>query len=215
MAVKLKAKQREDLRSSVTKAMSQDGQIPAVVYGKGKESTPISVDSLDLIRTVREEGQNAIISLDIENGTAVDVMLYDYQMHPIRDEISHADFYIVDLTEEMDVEVVIRLEGEAEGAREGGILQQPLFELQIRATPRAIPEEIVVDVSALNIGDTITVADLPTEDEYTILDEQDTAIATVLPPEEEVEEDVADVDLSIEPEVIGEEDDDDEEIEED
>src|SRR5690625_2860177 len=110
----------------------------------------------------------------------------------------------------MDVEVVIRLEGEAEGAREGGILQQPLFELQVRATPRAIPEEIVVDVSALNIGDTITVADLPTGDEYTILDEPDTAVATVLPPEEEVEEEVADVDLSIEPEVIGAADDEDE-----
>jgi len=209
MAVKLKAKQREDLRGSVTKALRRDGQIPAVVYGKDKESTPISVDSLDLIRTVREEGQNAIISLDIEDGKGVNVMLYDYQMHPVRDEISHADFYIVDLTEEMDVEVIIRLEGEAEGAREGGILQQPLFELQVRATPRAIPEEIVVDVSALNIGDTITVADLPTVEEYTILDEPDTAIATVLPPEEEVEE-VADVDLSIEPEVIGAEDDDEE-----
>src|SRR5690625_3332362 len=209
MAVKLKAKQREDLRGSVTKALRRDGQIPAVVYGKDKESTPISVDSLELIRTVREEGQNAIISLDIEDGKGVNVMLYDYQMHPVRDEISHADFYIVDLTEEMDVEVIIRLEGEAEGAREGGILQQPLFELQVRATPRAIPEEIVVDVSALNIGDTITVADLPTVEEYTILDEPDTAIATVLPPEEEVEE-VADVDLSIEPEVIGAEDDDEE-----
>lgn len=213
MAVKLKAKQRENLRSSVTKALRQSGQIPAVVYGKDKDSTPISVDSLELIRTVREEGQNAIISLDIEDGKTVDVMLYDYQMHPVRDEVTHADFYIVDLTEEMDVEVTIRLEGEAEGAREGGILQQPLFELQVRATPRAIPEEIVVDVSALEIGDTITVADLKVDGDYTILDEPDTAIATVLPPEEEVEE-AADVDLSIEPEVVGAEEDE-EEVEED
>src|SRR5690625_741584 len=179
MAVKLKAKQREDLRSSVTKALRQSGQIPAVVYGKDKDSTPISVDSLELIRTVREEGQNAIISLDIEDGQTVDVMLYDYQMHPVRDEVTHADFYIVDLTEEMDVEVTIRLEGEAEGAREGGILQQPLFELQVRATPRAIPEEIVVDVSALEIGDTITVADIQVEGDYTILDEPDTAVAKI------------------------------------
>lgn len=213
MAVKLKAKQREDLRSSVTKALRQSGQIPAIVYGKDKESTPISVNSLDLIRTVREEGQNAIISLDIENGKTVDVMLYDYQMHPIKDEVTHADFYIVDLTEEMDVEVAIRLEGEAEGAREGGILQQPLFELQVRATPRAIPEEIVIDVSALEIGDTITVADIEIDGDYTILDEPDTAIATVLPPEEEVEADAADVDLSIEPEVVGAEDE--EDVEED
>jgi len=214
MAVKLKAKQREDLKSSATKALRQAGQIPAVVYGKDKESTTISVDSLELIRTVREEGQNAIISLDIEDSKTVDVMLYDYQMHPVKDEVTHADFYIVDLTEEMDVEVIVRLEGEAEGAREGGILQQPLFELQVRATPRAIPEEIVIDVSALEIGDTITVADIQVEGDYTILDEPDTAVATVLPPEEEVEEEVADVDLSIEPEVVGAEEDE-EDVEED
>ena len=215
MAIKLKAKQRADLSRSTTKALRQAGDIPAVVYGKDKESTTVSVNSLDLVRTVREEGQNAIISLDIEDGKPVDVMLYDYQMHPIRDEVTHADFYIVDLTEEMDVEVVIRLEGEAAGTRESGILQQPLFELQVRATPRAIPEEIVVDVSALNIGDTITVADLPVDGEYTFLDEPDTAVATVLPPEEEIDEEAADVDLSIEPEVVGAEDDDEEAAEED
>lgn len=214
MPVKLKAKQREDLRSSATKKIRQAGQIPAVVYGKDKDSTSVSVDSMDLIRTVREEGVNAIISLDIENGQTVDVMLHDYQMHPIKDEVMHADFYMIDMTEEMDVEVPLRLEGEAEGAREGGILQQPLYELQVRAIPSAIPEEITVDVSKLDIGDTITIADLPVEDEYTFLDEEDTAIAIVLPPEAEEEEETEAPDLSIEPEVVGAEDDDEEEEEE-
>lgn len=214
MPVKLKAKQREDLRSSATKKIRQAGQIPAVVYGKDKDSTSVSVDSMELIRTVREEGVNAIISLDIENGQTVDVMLHDYQMHPIKDEVMHADFYMIDMTEEMDVEVPLRLEGEAEGTREGGILQQPLYELQVRAIPSAIPEEITVDVSKLDIGDTITIADLPVEDEYTFLDEEDTAIAIVLPPEAEEEEETEAPDLSIEPEVVGAEDDDEEEEEE-
>src|SRR5699024_7571871 len=111
-----------------------------------------------------------------------------YQMHPVKDEITHADFYMIDMKEEMDVEVPLVLEGEAAGAREGGILQQPYFELQVRAIPSAIPDEIVVDVTELAIGDTITVADLPVKDEYTFLDEEDLAIATVLPPEEEEEE---------------------------
>src|SRR5690625_2574803 len=142
MAVKLKVKQREDLKGSTTKALRKAGKIPGIVYGKDKESTTISVDGLDLIRTVREEGQNAIISLEIEDGETVDVMLYDYQMHPVRDEVTHADFYIVDLTEEMEVEVTIRLEGTAEGASEGGSLQQPLVELKVRSTPRANPNEI-------------------------------------------------------------------------
>src|SRR5699024_6465588 len=152
MPVKLKAKQREDLRSSATKKIRQAGQIPAVVYGKDKDSTSVSVDSMDLIRTVREEGVNAIISLDIENGQTVDVMLHDYQMHPIKDEVMHADFYMIDMTEEMDVEVPLRLEGEAEGAREGGILQQPLYELQVRAIPRGMTEAITVSVTNIAVG---------------------------------------------------------------
>src|SRR5699024_2446713 len=151
------------------KALRQAGQIPAVVYGKEKDSISVSVDSMDLIRTIRDEGRYAIISLDIEDASKVDVMLHEYQMHPVKDEITHADFYMIDMKEEMDVEVPLVLEGEAAGAREGGILQQPYFELQVRAIPSAIPDEIVVDVTELAIGDTITVADLPVKDEYTFL----------------------------------------------
>lgn len=211
MAVKLKANKREDLSQSATKALRKSGQVPAIVYGKGKETKSIFVNSMELIKTVRDEGRNAIISLDIENDEPVDVMLHEYQMDPIRDELLHVDFYKIDLTAAMDVEVVLRLEGEAAGTREGGILQQPLFELQVRAIPSAIPEEITVDVSELEIGDVITVAELPKSDEYEFLDEADTAIAIVLPPEEEEEEEDIATDLSVEPELVGAEDEDEEE----
>src|SRR5690625_1307332 len=117
MAVKLKANQRTDHKRSATKALRQAGQIPAVVYGKEKDSISVSVDSMDLIRTIRDEGRYAIISLDIEDASKVDVMLHEYQMHPVKDEITHADFYMIDMKEEMDVEVPLVLEGEAAGAR--------------------------------------------------------------------------------------------------
>src|SRR5690625_756333 len=213
MPITIKAKQREDLRKSVTKKIREAGQIPAVVYGKDKDSTPISVDSMDLIRTVREEGRNAIISLDVEDGQTVDVMLHEYQMHPIKDEVIHADFYMIDLTEEMDVEVPLRLEGEAQGSKDGGILQQPLYELQVRAKPHAIPEEITVDITNLEIGDSLAIADLPTAAEYEFLDESETTIATVLPPEAE-EETEEEADVSLEPELVGA-DEEEEEAEED
>src|SRR5699024_6082419 len=212
MAVKLKAAKREDLKSSVTKQLREDGQIPAVVYGKEKEAKTISVDSLALIKTVRDEGRNAVISLDIENDTPVDVMLHEYQMHPLRDEVIHADFYMIDLTEAMDVEVPLRLDGEAQGSKDGGILQQPLYELQVRAKPHEIPEEITVDISGLEIGDSLTIADLPTSGEYEYLDETETTIAIVLPPEAEEEEE-ADADLSVEPELVGADEDEEEEAE--
>lgn len=212
MAITLKANKREDHTHATTKALRLEGFIPAVVYGKEKESKTISVNSIDLLKTVRDEGRNAIISLDIDNDEPVDVMLHEYQTDPVKRDVIHVDFYIVDMKEEMDVEVSIRLEGEAVGAHEGGILQQPMYELQVRAKPRDIPEEIVVNVEELDIGDSIAVADLPTSDLYEFLDDEEATVATVLPPEEEEEEE-EEADFSAEPELVGAEDEDEEEEE--
>src|SRR5690625_3065577 len=150
MSISLKAKSRNTLTSAATKQWRKDGYIPSVVYGKGKEKVKVSVQNMELLKTVRDEGRNAIISLDVEGGSKVDVMLHEYQTDPVKGDVIHADFYVVDMTEEMDVMVTLQLEGEPKGDREGGILQQPLFELQVRAKPRDIPETIIVDVSDLD-----------------------------------------------------------------
>src|SRR5690625_7695801 len=102
-------------------------------------------------------------------------MLHDYQMDSIKDELIHADFYVVDMSEEMDVEVPLHLVGEAIGSKEGGVLQQPLFELQVRAKPNNIPDEISVDVSTLDIVYTITISDLPVSTKTYLMD-------TITPP---------------------------------
>jgi len=212
MAVTLKATERKDHKHSTTKAIRNSGDVPAVLYGKEDEAVSIAVNSLDLVKTVREEGRNAIISLDVENGKKVDVMLHEYQMDPIKDELIHADFYIVDMKEEMDVEVPLRLEGEAHGAKEGGVLQQPLYVLLVRAKPADIPEEISVEVSDLDIGDTISLSDLPKSGKYEFLEAEDTTIATVVPPtEEEPEEEPTEEDASQEPELVGADDEEEEE----
>ncbi|WP_010648998.1 50S ribosomal protein L25/general stress protein Ctc [Oceanobacillus massiliensis] len=202
MAVKLKAAKRENLTKSATKEIRLSGRVPAVVYGKEKEAKNVSVDSIQLVKTVRDEGRNAIISLDVENDGSIDVMLHEYQIEPIKDQLIHADFYVVNMSEEMDVEVPLRLEGEAQGSKAGGVLQQPYFELQVRAKPDQIPEEISVDISALEIGDSLTIADIPSKGNYEILDDAETTVATVLPPtkEEDLE---ADVDPNAEPELVG------------
>jgi len=212
MTVTLKATQRENLKHSATKKLRHSGHVPAVLYGKKDEASSIAVNSIELVKTVRDEGRNAIISLDVENGKTVDVMLHEYQMDPIKDELIHADFYVVDMKEEMDVEVPLRVEGEAVGAKEGGVLQQPLYELQVRAKPADIPEEITVDVSELEIGDTISLTDLPTSDKYEFLDDDDTTIATVVPPtEEEPLEEDEEEDAAQEPELVNAEEDEEEE----
>lgn len=200
MGVTLKAEQRKDLRGSVTKKIRKSGYVPGIVYGKDKEGTAVSVNEVELLKTVRDEGRNAIISLDIENGEKVQVMLQEYQMDPVKDDLVHVDFYIIDLTEEMDVSVPIRIEGEAEGARSGGVLQQPLFELQVRAKPNDIPEEITIDVSSMQIGDSLTIADLPKSDKYDYLEDEDIAVVTVTAPQEEEEE--SEADTTAEPELV-------------
>lgn len=202
MAITLKATKREDLSRSAINQIRKEGFIPAVIYGKGAAAQNVTVNNLELLKTVRDEGRNAIISLDIDGGETVEVMVHEYQTNPVKRDITHVDFYLVDMSEEMDVTVAIRIEGEAVGVKDGGILQQPLFELQVRSKPRDIPDDIEVNVAELAIGDSVTVADLPVSDKFTILDESDATVAVVLAPQEEEEVD-ADADASIEPEVIG------------
>ncbi|MCT1901813.1 50S ribosomal protein L25/general stress protein Ctc [Oceanobacillus sojae] len=206
MAVKLNAQKREDLAKSATNEIRNNGRIPAVVYGKNKDPKTVSVDSVDLVKTVRDEGRNAIISLQVEGSDSVDVMLHDYQIDPIKDDLLHADFYIVNMSEEMDVEVSLRLDGESKGEKEGGVLQQPFYEIQVRAKPSDIPEEIVVDVSELDVNDSLSISDLKVTGNYEFLDDPDTTIASVVPPttEENLE---TDTDEDAEPEVIKEKDD--------
>ncbi|REJ06885.1 50S ribosomal protein L25/general stress protein Ctc [Halobacillus trueperi] len=203
MAITLKANQRQNLKQSVTRELRLEGNIPSVVYGKDKEPITVAVNSIELLKTVRDEGKNAIISLDIDGKDTVDVMLHEYQVDPLKDELIHADFYVVNMSEEMDVEVPVHLEGEAVGSKEGGVVQQPLYDLAVRAKPRDIPEEIVVDISELNIGDSIMVGDLKESRNYEITEDENTTIVSVTPPEE-MPEDEPDTDSDAEPEVINE-----------
>lgn len=201
MAIKLKAVKRENLSRAKTKQLRSSGQVPAVVYGKDKESKSVAVDSLTLLKTVRDEGRNAIITLEIENDAAVDVMLHEYQMDAIKNDLVHVDFYIVDMAEEMEVSVPVRIEGEAAGVKDGGVMQQPLFELLIKVKPGDIPEEISIDVSELVIGDVIAISDLPQSDKFEYIEEADTAVVTIVAPSSEEPE--TDVDENAEPELVG------------
>ncbi|WP_047980719.1 50S ribosomal protein L25/general stress protein Ctc [Ornithinibacillus contaminans] len=178
MSVALNAKKREDHAKSTTKQLRKNGQVPAVVYGKEKESKSIAVNSMELLKTVRDEGKNAIISLQIEGESPVNVMLHEYQTDNIKDLLVHADFYMVNMTEEMDASVPVRIVGEPEN----GVVQQPLYEVQVRAVPTDIPTEISIDISSHSIGDIIAVKDLPSAKTYQVTDDPDTVIASVLAP---------------------------------
>ncbi len=187
---KLKAtiRQGKQTRSSLNKVRNE-GKIPAVVYGYGTKNTSVKVEEVDFIKLIREVGRNGVIELEVGSNT-VKVMVSDYQINPIKNKITHIDFLAINMKSELTVDVVVNLVGEAEGVKEGGVVQQPLFQLSVTATPDDIPENIEVDVTELNIGDTITVGDLKADKAYTINNEDEEAIVSVVPPtvEEPAEE---------------------------
>src|SRR5699024_10862157 len=109
MAIKLQAEKRVDLKQSATKKIREKGFIPSVVYGQSTEPMTISVEGIELLKTIRDEESNAILSLDVAGDEQLDVILHDYQTDPVSKEVKHIDFYIVNLTEEMDVEVKLTI----------------------------------------------------------------------------------------------------------
>jgi large subunit ribosomal protein L25 len=150
------------------------------------ENKSVVVNSIDLIKTIRDVGRNGIISLDV-NGDKQDVILTDYQEDFIKREIIHADFLAVNKSSKINVSVRLVLAGDAAGVKDGGVLQQPVHELSITSTPSEIPQQIEVDVTNLQVGETLTVSDILYQGSFTINHEEDEVIASILPPKQEEE----------------------------
>jgi len=210
MAATLVARKREDLTKSHTKKLREEGFVPGIVYGQSEEPQTIAVEGNNFYKLIRDQGRNSVLSLEIENESPLSVMLHEYQTNPIVGDLIHIDLYVVNMSQEMDVEVPLRVDGEAQVSKSGGVVQQPLYQLQVRGKPGSFPEEIVVDVSELEIGDSLTIADLPENNKYEFLDEQDATIATVIAPDD-VEDLETPSEEDAEPELVNEKKGDDEE----
>lgn len=200
MSSVLKATKRDGFKKSDLTELRSAGKLPAVVYGYKVENTSISVDEIDLVKTIREVGRNGIIELEIE-GKKQNVVLSDYQSDFLKDEIIHADFLSVNMSSELDVDVSVTLTGEAAGTKEGGVVQTTLHELSVTAKPNDIPETIEVDVSSLEIGDAVSVGDIRDSYQVTINHEDDEAIASVLAPRVEEEPEASDEEAESEDQV--------------
>jgi large subunit ribosomal protein L25 len=186
MSAVLQAKERTEFRKSNLTKLREQGNIPAVIYGSGIDSKPIYVSAGELIKTIREVGRNGIFSLNI-NGEQHQVILGDYQEDPLKKEMIHADFRAVDMSSEINAEVRIDLIGEAAGVKDGGVLQQPLHSLSITAKPGDIPNSIEVDVTNLQVGETLTIADIKGNKPYRINHDDEEVICSILPPKQEEE----------------------------
>jgi large subunit ribosomal protein L25 len=207
----LVAETREGFKKGNARKLRAKGMIPAVFYGPRSKTLPLALDPKELIKTLQTEaGANVLIDLDIRNAGDVGrkvVMVKDMQIHPLQRSILHADFYEVAMDELVNVEIPIHLVGKSEGVKAGGILEQVRRVIEIQCLPGDIPKFIEVDVTALNIGDSIHVEHIKIE-KAKILAETNFTIATVVPPaaeekkvvEEEVAEAAAEGEVKEEPE---------------
>lgn len=189
MSNALKAKRREGFTKAALTEIRTQGSFPAVIYGKGVESEPVSVEELQFIKVIREVGRNGMISLKVDS-KEYDVILQEYQQDALKGHIIHADFLAVDKSSEITSQVRVDIEGEAIGTKEGGVVQQPLFELNVTAKVSEFPEHVKVNISELAIGDSILVRDIRDQFNFVIENEDDETIVSVLPPQklEESEE---------------------------
>jgi large subunit ribosomal protein L25 len=182
----IQAMNRTEFTNSAKRKIRESGQIPAIIYGKAIESKPVAIDSIELMKTLREEGKNTIIKLSLD-GSSHAVMLYEMQTDPLKNQIVHADFCVVDMQSEIEVEVPIHLIGEAQGVKDGGVLQQPLHQVTISAKPGKIPQIIEADISSLGVNETILIKDIPSNADYSFVQDEETVIASILPPQQEKE----------------------------
>lgn len=186
VSASLEAVERTDFRRSALKELRDVGNIPAILYGVNMENKPIAINLGELIKTVRDNGRNGIIALQM-NGEKHNVILSDYQSDPLKKEIIHADFLAVDMSTEIQVNVRVQLIGDAIGVKDGGVLQQTLHELSITAKPDQIPQAVEVDISNLQVNENLTVADISTGRSYQVNHDQEEVVVTILPPKQEEE----------------------------
>ncbi len=201
MSVSLKVSKREVRPRSIRNKLRHEGKIPAIVNGYKVESTPIAIDAKEFDRILRAHGLNTVITLTIDS-KKVNTLVQDYSSDTFTGQVTHVAFLSVDMKEETEVEAEVVLTGESAGVKAGGVLTQNLYSVTVSATPDKLPENVEVDVTALEIGQSITVGDIPTSDEYTIVTNAEEQIAAV--NEAQIVED-EEPGEAVEPEVIGEE----------
>ncbi len=176
----LTAERRAERGSRPAGRLRRAGVVPAVVYGLGGDTVSVSVGSRDVTH-ILARGANTLITLRLAGDDQL-TLARQVQRHPTRGDILHVDFIRVSTDVAVTAEVPLRLNGEPEGVRNGGLLEQLVFGLPIEARPQDIPTEIEADVSALQIGDQLRLTDLTLPPGVTPTIEPDALIAQVVAP---------------------------------
>lgn len=199
MAVSLEVQERAVRPRSIRNQLRHEGKVPAVVYGYQIESTPIALDGKELAKIVRENGSNVVITMTI-GGKKINTLIHKAQLDTFTKQAKHVEFLAVNMNVETEVEAEVVLVGDAVGVKAGGTLAQTLYTVVVSATPDKLPERVEVDITALNIGGSLTVGDLPKNSDYTIVTDAEEQIASIVEAQAEVAEDEETAEAPAEPE---------------
>jgi large subunit ribosomal protein L25 len=195
----LNASTRESQGKGPARTLRREGKVPAVLYGRGVETIQLAVDSRDFEKLIKEAGAGTqLITLTIEGDVpqTKTAMIKELQTHPLNQQILHADFYEIAMDREIEVQIPIIPVGKAIGVENGGMMQIVRREIEAYCLPLQIPEAIEVDVSELNIGDSLHIKEIKLPEGVTIEAENDYTVITVVSPaamEEEPEEELEEI----------------------
>ncbi|MFW6139989.1 MAG: 50S ribosomal protein L25 [Acidobacteriota bacterium] len=211
MTMTVKAEARESVGKNAARRLRSGGRVPAILYGSKTKNIPLVLSKQDIFSVLKSErGENTIFKVAFDSKKK-NVMIKDYQLNVITDELLHVDLIEIGMRDVIEVTVQIVLTGEAAGVKsEGGFVDFQNREVEIKCLPKDIPDHIKVDISNLHLNQSIKIEDLRPPENVEFITDPKTVIAHIMLPEEEEIEEVEEVEEELiaegeEPEVIGEE----------
>lgn len=201
----LRATRRYETGKGVARRLRAAGKVPAVLYGKDQESISLTIDAreaLQLFYSISVE--NTIVNVQIDDDKEeVETLVREIQMHPFRPDLIHVDFYSIERGVALEVDIPANYIGTPQGVRDGGVLEVILHELRVKCIPSLIPDTIEIEISGLDIGDSIHASEISTDEGVELLTDPGQTLCLVSAPrveEEEEEEELVEGDEGFEPE---------------
>lgn len=183
MEVSLRVKTRSEIGKGPARRARSGGQIPAVLYGRGLDPVPLSVDAKEMTKALTTEaGLNVLINLQLDKNKYF-TMLREVQRHPVRGQLLHVDFVKIERDVRIQADVPIHLVGESRGVKEGGVVEHHLWELKVEALPTDVPPSIEVDISDLGIGDHFRVSEIKALKDVDVLTALEEIVVSVVEPQ--------------------------------
>ena len=176
--VVLAARSRKETGSAVARRLRRAGRIPVVLYGKTGKSVPLEIDELEFVNGTKGITESTIIRVEVE-GRSHDVFVKDAQRNILDGKILHIDFYEVESDQVIHAKIQLVIKGNPVGVREGGLLELPRHEIEVACLPAKLPERLFVDISALRIGQSVHVRDVPIGDGVRLITHSDDVVALV------------------------------------